>query len=266
MKGLVACWFYQVCIYFHIPVAMQMCGLSLGLSWLDLLNEKFRFLWRHFCTLPSTVQAVYIQHFFTWPYKVSSPFGMLLYVSYYGFFFSLFCSCGATWNEQSDRHDWIHLLGIFQPSQSTEFVLPGLPGHLSDNSFWEHTHNNGHQGQSCPPHPNVLFPQQPEFLGHLLHIYHCPRHAGELLPGEEDYLLWGLPFPDFLPCDLCWHWGCIIGSYGLRPLCSHLPPSSISSPYECESLCLFGVWVLAMWTGEFYDTHSVGNHTHSVWA
>ena len=44
MKGLVACWFYQVCIYFHIPVAMQMCGLSLGLSWLDLLNEKFRFL------------------------------------------------------------------------------------------------------------------------------------------------------------------------------------------------------------------------------
>ena len=30
---------------------------------------------------------------------------------------------------------------------------------------------------------------QPEFLGHLLLIYHYPRHAGELLPGEEDYLL-----------------------------------------------------------------------------
>ena len=27
----------------------------------------------------------------------------------------------------------------------------------------------------------------------------------------------------------------------------------------------FGDWVLAMWAGEFYDTHSAGSHTHSVW-
>lgn len=245
---------------------MQICGWSLGLSWLDLLSEKFWSLWRHFCTPPSTVQTVYIQHYFTWPYKFTSPFGVLLVRSHYGFFFSLFCSCDAPWNEQSNRCRWIHLLGIFQPSEPTGLVLPGLPGHLPDNSFQEHTHNNGHKSQSCPPHPNVLFPQQPEFLGHLLHIYHYSSHVGELLPGEEDHLLWGLLFLDFLPCDMCWHWGCFIGNSDSWLLCSHLPPSSISSPHECEGLCLFGNWVLAMWAGEFCDIHSAGSYTHSVWA
>lgn len=188
------------------------------------------------------------------------------FITAFFFFFSLFCSCDTTWNEQSNRCHWIYLLGIFQPPQPTGLVLPDLPGHLSDNPPWEHTHNNIYQDQFCSPHSNVLLSEQLELLGHLLHIHHHSSYANELLPGEEDHLLWQLPFPDLFPRDMCWCWMCITGSYGLWSLCSHLPPSSIPSLYECEGLCLFGVWVLAMWTGEFYDTHSVGNHTHSMWA
>lgn len=111
---------------------MQICGWSLGLSWLDLLSEKFWSLWRHFCTPPSTVQTVYIQHYFTWPYKFTSPFGVLLVRSHYGFFFSLFCSCDAPWNDsQTDVAEFIFLGFSNHPNLQGLFFLVFLVIYLT---------------------------------------------------------------------------------------------------------------------------------------
>ena len=133
MKGLVACWFYQVCIYFRIPVALQMCGLSLGLSWVDLLNEKFWFLWRHFCTLPSSVQAVYFQHYFTWPYKVSSPFGVLfVHFPLWLLFFHCFVAVvPLEMNNQTDVTEFIFLGFSNHPCLQSLFFLVFLVIYLT---------------------------------------------------------------------------------------------------------------------------------------
>lgn len=167
----------------------------------------------------------------------------------------------------TNKCHWICLLGIFQPSnwQGLFFLVSWSFTWQPDNSPREHAHNTGHQGQSCPPNSNGLFPQQSELPGYLLSVYHHLGHASELIPGEEDHLLWGLPFSDLLPCDMSWQWGCLFGCYGLWPLCGYLPPSSIWVPHQCESLCLFNDLVLVVQAGEFWDTHSADSYNYSVW-
>lgn len=90
-------------------------------------------------------------------------------------------------NSQTDVAEFIFLGFSHHPNLQGLFFLVFLVIYLT--TLQEHTHNNGHKSQSCPPQPNVLFPQQPEFLGHLLHIYHYSSHVGELIPGQEDHLL-----------------------------------------------------------------------------
>lgn len=72
-------------------------------------------------------------------------------------FFSLFCSCGATWNEQSNRRHWIHLLGFSNhPNLQSLFFLVFLVIYLT--TLWEiHSNSFGPPG-SIPssPHPNVF--------------------------------------------------------------------------------------------------------------